>query len=58
MGANLCAAIVDTLPDAKKGLKDANASFIGVALCNAKNVTERSKSAPANSFTAREEYFL
>ena len=49
---------MDIRREGKRGLKDVNANFIGVALCNAKNVTERSKSAPANSFTAREEYYL
>ena len=45
----LCAAIVVTKQYEKKEQKDVNANFIGVALYNARNATEKLKLAPATN---------
>ena len=48
MGANWCAVIEDIRREGKRGLKDVNASFIGVVLCNVRNVCEKWKWAFVN----------
>ena len=45
----LCAAIVVTKQYEKKEQKDVNANFIGVALYNARNATEKLKLALATN---------